>query len=99
MKTLNDYIRKLIERGELELKDEWFRRIELDPEEKEYLEGIKNKRLRELHKALEKSQKIKECIEEPLKAQTFHQFFEYFKEWNDLTDEQICQEISIDFKS
>ena len=99
MKNLDDYIRYLIETGEIELKDDWFKRVQLEPEEKEYLDQIKSQRVIELHRTLEKSQKIKECIAEPLKAQTFHQFFEYFKEWNDLTDEQIRQEISVDFKS
>lgn len=95
---LSKYIRYLIDNDEIHFDPEWFDSIELDSDEKEYLGGIKEKRIIELDKALKRTTKVKECLDEPLKAQTLHQFFEYFIEWNNLSIDQMCQRLSVNRK-
>jgi hypothetical protein len=92
--NLNKYIQRLIETEEIELNPEWFETLELKIDEKQYLQQTEEKRLSELQKVLKKTTWIKQCLKEPIKALNFHQYFKCYREWNDITIEQISQKLS-----
>ena len=98
MENIEKDLAKFLVDQNVEIKSAWLDHIELNEDEALHLESVKNQRVAELSRALVKKTKLKELIEQPLKAQNFHLFFQYFKEWQNLNNSQICNDLSIESK-
>lgn len=83
---------------DIAIDPEWLDDVELNDREELFLAGIQEKRLSELSEALEQKMRLKEVVEQPRKAQNFHLFFQYFKEFRKLDNTQISKAISIEQK-
>lgn len=91
MKTQNikDYINKLIGNDIIKIDMEFIDHIKLSPDEEKYLENTEEQRITRLKTAFDKNLILKECINDPKKAQNFHQYFRYYLEWYDLSTDDI----------
>ena len=72
--------------------------MKLNPEEKQYLDYTEEQRYDNLKRAFEKTQLLKECMDNPKKAQNFHQFFLYYLEWYDTSFEEMSRKLNMKSK-
>jgi hypothetical protein len=98
-KKLNEYLKKLIENGEIEFNMDILDSVELTSEEQEYLDQTDEKRLNTLKKSFNRVNRLKVSMENPQKTQHFHQFYQYFREWNNLSEVELSKILSVNQKT
>ena len=97
-KKINIYIDELINKNLIKLYLEMLDDIKLNPEEEQFLKTTEEQRYDNLKRAFKKTQLLKECMDNPQKAQNFHQFFLYFLEWYDTSLEEMSRILKIKSK-
>ncbi len=97
-KPINQYIEELIDKNYFNADFECLENIKLEAVEEKYLKNTEEHLLIKLKREFEKTQTIKKCIENPQKAQSFHQFFIYYLEWQELGIKKLSKFLSLNIK-